>query len=134
MREKLIMQTYQGTSVMAGHISGVQAKVHEHFPHAFFFHCAAYRLNLVLCQSATTVSAVTAFFANVNAFSSFSSVSSKRKDVFTKYNIDIPKPGKTRRYYRSRTVKTIYGKYNMLMKALEEIVDNLQGWDDSTFT
>ena len=134
LREKLIMQTYDGASVMAGHISGVQAKVREHFPYAFFFHCAAHRLNLVLCQSASRVSPVKVFFANVSAFSSFTSVSSKRKDIFSKYNIDIPKPGETRWYYRSRTVKTIYRKYNMLMKALEEIVDNPQGWDDSTLT
>ena len=134
LREKLIIQTDDGASVIAGHISGVQAKVCEHFPYAFFFHCAAHRLNLVLCQSASKVSAVKVVFANVSAFSSFTSVSSKRKDVFSKFNIDIPKPGETRWYYRSRTVKTIYGKYNMLMKALEEIVHNPQGWDNSTLT
>ena len=32
LKEKVIMQTYDDASVMAGHISCVQAKVCEHFP------------------------------------------------------------------------------------------------------
>ena len=45
---KLIMQTYDGASVMSGHISGVQNLVREDYPFAYFFHCAAHNLNLVL--------------------------------------------------------------------------------------
>ena len=78
----MIMQTYDGASLMAGHITGVQATVREHFPQAFVFHCAAYKLNLVLCQSASRLSAVKVFFANVSAFSTFTSVSSKKKRSF----------------------------------------------------
>ena len=78
----MIVQTYDGASVMAGHISGVQAKVREHFPQAFFFHCAAYKVKLVLCQSASRLSAVKVFFANVSAFSTFTSVSSIKKRSF----------------------------------------------------
>ena len=93
LKEKLIMQTYDGASVMSGHISGVQGLLCEDYPYAYFFHCAAHRLNLVLCQSASTVTAVKVFFANFSAFSSFTSMSSKRKELFRKHGIEIPQPG-----------------------------------------
>ena len=52
---KLIMQTYDGASIMSGHISGVQTLVREGYPFAYFFHCAAHHLNLFLCQSASSI-------------------------------------------------------------------------------
>ena len=125
IKGKLIMQTYDGASVTAGHISGVQTLVRGQYPYAFFFHCAAYRLNLVLCQSAPKISAVKVFFADVSAFSSFTSLRSKRKDLFGKYGINIPRPGETKWYYCSCTIKVIFTYYNMLMRALNEIVITL---------
>ena len=62
---KLIMQTYDGASVMSGHISGAQTLVREDYPFAYFFHCAAHRLTLVLCQSTSSIPFVRVFFANV---------------------------------------------------------------------
>ena len=59
---KLIMQTYDGASVMSGHIFSVQTLVREDYPFA------AHRLNLVLCQSASSIPLVRVFFANVAAF------------------------------------------------------------------
>ena len=61
LKQKLIMQTYDGESVMSGHISGVQRLLRENYPYAHFFHCAAHRLNLILCQSASSVTAVKVF-------------------------------------------------------------------------
>ena len=37
LKEKLIMQTYDGASVISGHISGVQLLLLEHYPNAYFF-------------------------------------------------------------------------------------------------
>ena len=67
---------------MSGHIAGVQTLVREEYPFAYFFHCAAHRLNLILCQSASAIPAVKVFFANVSAFNNFTNLSSKRKDLF----------------------------------------------------
>eukprot|EP00795_Rhopilema_esculentum_P007622 gene7622-13434_t len=53
-------QTYDGASVMSGHIAGVRTLVREEYPYACFFHCAAHSLNLVLCQSASAILAVKA--------------------------------------------------------------------------
>ena len=55
IKDKLIMQTYDGASVMSGHINGVQAIVRQEYPFAHFVHCAAHRLNLALCQSASSI-------------------------------------------------------------------------------
>ena len=73
IKDKLIMQTYDGASVMSGHINGVQAIVRQEYPFAHFVHCAAHRLNLVLCQSASSISPVKIFFINVGAFSTLTS-------------------------------------------------------------
>ena len=53
---KLIMQTYDGAAVMSGHIGGVQTLVHQQYPFAYFVHCAAHRLNLVLSQAVSSIS------------------------------------------------------------------------------
>ena len=134
LKDKLIMQTYDGASVMSGHISGVQRLLREDYPFAYFFHCAAHRLNLVLCQSASSIPAVKVFFANVSAFSSFTSVSSKRKELFRKHGIEIPQPGDTRWFYRSRTVGVIFEKYQSLLTALQSVVENPQPWDAVTLS
>ena len=134
LKDKLIMQTYDGASVMSGHISGVQRLLCKDYPFAYFFHCAAHRLSLVLCQSASSIPAVKVFFANVSAFSSFTSMSSKRKELFRKHVIEIPQPGDTRWFYRSRTVGVIFEKYQSLLTALQSIVENPQPWDDVTLS
>ena len=129
LKDKLIMQTYDGASVMSGHISGVQHLLREDYPFAYFFHCAAHRLNLVLCQSASSIPAVKVFFANVSAFRS-----SKRKELFRKHGIEIPQLGDTRWFYRSRTVGVVIEKYQSLLSALQSIVENPQPWDDVTLS
>ena len=131
---KVIMQTYDGATVMSGHIAGVHALVHQEYPFAYFFHCAAHWLNLVLCQSASSISPVRVYFANVSAFSSFTSVSSKRKDLLRSHGFDIPAPGETKWYYRSRTISVIFNKYLSLIEVLEEITENPSSWDDATIS
>ena len=68
IKEKLIGQTYDGASVMSGHINGVQAQLQLEYPFAHFVHCAAHRLNHVLCQAASSLSSVKIFFVNIGAF------------------------------------------------------------------
>ena len=132
INNKLIMQTYDGASVMSGHLNGVQALIRQEYPFAYFVHCAAHRLNLVLCQAVSSISPVKIFFTNVGAFSSFTSVSSKRKAYFTSHKIEIPSPGDTRWHYRSRTISVLFKNYQLLIDVLEKLVDQPTGWDDAT--
>lgn len=45
---KLIGLGFDGCSTMAGHETGVQARIREKYPTAAYFHCASHRLNLVI--------------------------------------------------------------------------------------
>ena len=74
MEGKLISQTYDGSSVMSAQFSGVHTLLRKDLPFAYFVHFAAHRLNLVLCQSASSMPLVKVFFANVSAFSNFTSL------------------------------------------------------------
>ena len=56
------MQTYVGASVMSGHICGVQTLMHQQYPFAYFVHCAAHSLNLVLSQAVSSIWLVKVFF------------------------------------------------------------------------
>ena len=119
---KLIIQIYDGASVMPGHISGVQTLVREDYPFAYFFQCAAHHLNLALCQSASSIPLRRVFFANVAAFSTLSSSSPRRKD--SSNGIATPRPGETRWFYRSRTITDLYDKYKALLDLLERTIEN----------
>ncbi|KAJ4437609.1 hypothetical protein ANN_17754 [Periplaneta americana] len=52
---KLIAQTYDGASVMAGNINGLKTKVQEKYPQALFVHCYSHVLNLVLQQTTSSI-------------------------------------------------------------------------------
>ena len=80
------MQTYDSASVSSGHINGVQALISQEYPFVHFVHCAAHRLNLVLCQSASSVEI---FFRNVGAFSTFTSNTPKRKVFLTSNKLEV---------------------------------------------
>ena len=134
VKEKLIMQTYDGASVMSGHIGGLQALICQEYPFAFFFHCSAHRLNLVLCQCASSLPTVKVFFANISAFSIFTSLSARRKAHFRSHGIEVPHPGDTRWCYNSRIISVIFIKYHTLLNLLENIVNNPQSWDDGSLT
>ena len=131
---KLIMKIYDGSSVMSGYISGAQTLVREDYPFAFFFHCAAHCLHLVLCQSTSSIPLVRVFFAYVAAFSTFASNSRRRKDLLHSNGIDIPKPRETRWYYGSRTISVLYDKCKTLLELLERTIENPQGWDDASIS
>ena len=55
LQQKLVGQTYDGASVMSGHINGLQQKMIDKFRQAIFTHCYAHVLNLVLQQSLSSI-------------------------------------------------------------------------------
>ena len=88
------MQTYDGATVTSGHLNDLdQAELP--LWHAFFFHWAAHRLNLVLCQSALVVKEVKVFLL-MSAYCTYSKPSPERKAHLNSYGIDIPNPDETK--------------------------------------
>ncbi|XP_008183461.1 zinc finger MYM-type protein 1-like [Acyrthosiphon pisum] len=55
---KIIAQSYDGASVMSGHLRGVQSRIKEHYPYAVYTHCMAHRLNLVVVDTCKTIKSV----------------------------------------------------------------------------
>ena len=125
INNKLIMQTYDGASVMSGHLNGVQALIRQVYPFAYFVYCAAHRLHESRFVSGCIIYIPChILFTNVGAFSSFTSVSPKRKlrltfssftivspkkkAYFTSHKIEIPIPEDTRWHYRSRTISILF--------------------------
>ncbi len=49
----IVAQSYDGASVMSGHLTGVQQRIKEDYPFAIYVHCMAHKLNLVLVESCT---------------------------------------------------------------------------------
>ena len=130
--DKLIGQTYDGASVMSGDLNGVQAQIQREYPFAHFVHCAAHRLNLVLCQAASSIAPVKIFFINIGAFCTFTSNAPRRKAFLSSHNLEFPSPGDTRWYYRARIINVLYNYYEKLIEIFENIVDNPTGWDDQS--
>ena len=133
IKEKLIGQTYDGASVMSGHANGVQAQLQQEYPFAHFVHCAAHRLNLVLCQAASSISPVKIFFVNIGAFCTFTSNAPRRKALLSSHNLEFPSPGDTRWYYRASVINVLYNNYQKLIDIFENLTDSPTGWDDETW-
>eukprot|EP00794_Sanderia_malayensis_P002083 gene2083-2361_t len=54
-REKLIGQSYDGAATMSGELNGVQRRVQDKFPAAYYNHCVAHRLSLCASQTANQI-------------------------------------------------------------------------------
>lgn len=134
MERKLVIQTYDGASVMSGKLAGVQALVREKFPHANFIHCHAHRLNLVLRQTAQCFPKVKIFFSKINAFSSFASSSSKRKQLLReKIGVALPRAIDSRWTYYSRVMNVLCSIHEKAVEKISEFLDeDSPNWDQHT--
>ena len=70
-KEKLISQSYDGASVMSGRHSGVQHLIRMDYEHAYYVHCYAHQLNLILAQSTSQIQPVRIFFSNLSDITNF---------------------------------------------------------------
>lgn len=61
-------QCYDGTSVMAGKVSGVSAKILQQQPHALYLHCHEHNLNLVVSSSYKQVPEIRYLFDSLTWF------------------------------------------------------------------
>ena len=72
----LVAQCYDGASVMAGHLNGLQALMRQEVcPMGIYVHCWAHRLNLVVVSSIQGIHKASSFFSNMATLHSFLSAS-----------------------------------------------------------
>ncbi len=72
-KENLVGQAYDGASVMRGKNTGVQARLKELANKAFYVHCNAHCLNLVLVDTVKIIPEVESFFEVVQKLYHFMS-------------------------------------------------------------
>jgi len=52
---KIIARSYDGASVMLGHLNGVQSKIKDFYPCAIYTHCMAHRLNFIVVDTCKNI-------------------------------------------------------------------------------
>jgi hypothetical protein len=78
---KLLGQGYDGASNMRGEFNGLQKLIHDENPYAFYIHCFAHQLQLVVIAISKCCSSLEDFFNYVTLIVSSTSASCKRKDL-----------------------------------------------------
>lgn len=124
-KSKLVAQCYDGASVMAGELNGLQSKIKSVAPSALFIHCAAHRLNLVLQQAANSISKARIFFATILSIPAFFNHSPKRTFILNKIlNKSIPQANETRWCTRSRIVNLVNEEWDAHKTVFETIIND----------
>ena len=131
--KKLICQSYDGASVMAGSLGGVHAIIKQQCPNAMFIHCYAHRLNLVLLYGAKKIKKVRLFVYDLTAFHTFFSKSSKRSELLREAGFKLPQASTTCWNYHSRATATITAHFQELRRAMSHIIDNDEDWDGDSY-
>ena len=134
INNKLIGQTYDGASVMSGHLNGLQTKVVEAYPLAMFTHCYAHVLNLVLQQSLMHITECKVFFQTLNGVAAFFPKSSKRTAALSEFCAKkMPSVAPTRWNFTSRLSNTVHEYRESLMQFFESIIEDVDDkWDNDT--
>ena len=74
-------QEYDGASNMRGEFNGLQKKILDKNPYAFYVHCFAHRLQSVVVSVSISCSSIFNFFESISGIVNTSSSSCKRRDV-----------------------------------------------------
>jgi hypothetical protein len=56
---------------MSGHQCGVNVRIKEKYPYAYFIHCYAHQLNLIMAQATSQNKQVKVFFSNLSQIPTF---------------------------------------------------------------
>lgn len=76
-------QGYDGASNMRGEFNGLQRKILDENPYAFYVHCYAHRLQLVVVSVASSCNSIHDFFEYISLIVTTTSASCKRRDALT---------------------------------------------------
>ncbi|XP_058763823.1 uncharacterized protein LOC131637258 [Vicia villosa] len=76
-------QGYDGASNMRGEFNGLQRKILDEIPYAFYVHCYAHRLQLVVVSVASSCSSIHDFFEYISLIVTTTNASCKIRDALT---------------------------------------------------
>ena len=124
-RAKVIGQSYDGASNMAGRNHSVQTRIREEWPHAKFVHCYAHKLALMIKGACTDVVSAVDFFQTISNLCSFFRSSSKRQSLLENEIVSkkkkVPQAAYTRWLTRGKCVKYIHENKHELFYVLEQL-------------
>lgn len=123
--EKLRGQGYDGAANMSGIYNGVQAEILKVSPNAFYVHCAAHNLNLVLNDSVKNVEEIRNFYDLVEIVYVFFGESIKRWALLqsvTNAKITLKKLTPTRWSSRHDALEALRFRYVDILKTLAKII------------
>lgn len=126
-------QCYDGAAAMRGTYNGVQARIRELNPLAFYVHCHAHILNLCLVDLTKQVACVRNIFGTLQSLYNFIKASSKRNEIYENMclnasKVNLPKSLKklceTRWSCRTDALKAVYLNFSEIIETLEHIYEN----------
>uniref|UniRef100_A0A3P8QPS5 TTF-type domain-containing protein n=1 Tax=Astatotilapia calliptera TaxID=8154 RepID=A0A3P8QPS5_ASTCA len=127
-RSNLVGQGYDGASVMAGKCRGVAARIKTEAKHAFYVHCNAHCLNLVIVDAVKSVPEAHCFFSllqKLYVYMSGSYVHQKwitvQKDMYPEAPRELQRLSDTRWACRYSACKTVMDRLPAILRVLHEI-------------
>lgn len=120
-------QAFDGASNMSGRLTGLQARVKAQNELAYYVHCCAHKLNLVLADACSSVTEVTIFFGNIEKIYTFITSSQPRLVMFEKVQAELgltkvlQRICETRWYCKHSAVQSIKHNFPALLIVLERI-------------
>ncbi|KAG8385887.1 hypothetical protein BUALT_Bualt03G0091800 [Buddleja alternifolia] len=142
-------QGYDGASNMRGEWNGLQALFLNECPYAYYVHCFAHRLQLILVATAQSVIPVEHFFSYVTVIVNLVDSSSKRHDqlqIAQAIRIEeltstnelktgrgknqvgtVQRPGDTRWGSHLRSLRSLLGLFDSILLTLSEIINDKTG-------
>ncbi len=133
-RSNLDGQAYDGASVMSGKHSGVQSRIKEVAKQAFYVHCNAHCLNLVLVDTVKAVPQAGCFFTVLQRLYSFMSGSyvhnkclNVQKEMFDSTPRELQKLSDTRWACQHMACNTVLKRLPAVIRVLEEISEENSG-------
>lgn len=121
-KTKLIAQSYDGAAVMSGVHGGVQKIIKEKYENAYFVHCYAHQLNLIMSRACSINSQVRVFFGDLHDIPRFFSSSAQRLAVLDEVvGRNVPRCAPTRWNFNIRTVNVVYENRDSLIECMERL-------------
>ncbi|XP_065652884.1 uncharacterized protein LOC136080199 [Hydra vulgaris] len=126
-------QSNDNEANMKGIHSGVQKRIRDINPRAFFVPCSAHNLNLMVCDAAKSSSKAVSFFGLVQEVYNFFSDSNIRWAILMKsvQTLTLKPLSDTRWESRVESLKTLKNEYSKVYDALVEIANSSE-YDTST--
>ena len=124
--QKLVGQGYDGCSTMAGEVSGVQQRIRDLYPKAYFMHCTSHWLNLVI-NDQNNVMEIRNAVAVIKSVIVYFRESSVRRHLVSR----IPLLCETRWSEKYKSIRLFYQNFCDIFTKLVEITQERKYSSDS---